>query len=42
MAKPYQFKARTVERGGCRGNIADRLKGCQIPKFKITDNNLTR
>ena len=37
MAKPYQFKARTVERGSCRGNIADRLNECQIPKFKITE-----
>ena len=37
VANPYQFKARTVERGGCRGNIADRLNECQIPKFKITE-----
>ena len=37
VAKPYQFKARTVKKGGCRGNIADRLNECQIPKFKITE-----
>ena len=36
MAKPCQFKARTVESGGCCGNIADRLNECQIPKFKVT------
>ena len=36
VAKLYQFKARTVESGGCWGNIADRLNVCQIPTFKVT------
>ena len=36
VAKPYHFKVRTVESGGCCGNIADCLNERQIPKFKVT------
>ena len=34
--KPYQFKAWTVESGGCWGNIADHLNECQNSQFKVT------